>query len=77
MTQTLKDNIANFITARIGCSQLWLEDNSDYQEALNEINTIDSQSVLNAVDKAIEIAEISAYKLGLHDGLNIMADCEV
>ena len=73
MKQTLTHDIEDFISARINCSQLRLEDNTDYQEALRKIYTMDSLSVFEAVDNAIDIAEKSAYMLGLHDGFAFMA----
>ena len=73
MKQTFKHDIEDFISARINCSQLRLEDNTDYQEALTKIYTMDSLSVVDAADDAIGIAEKSAYMLGFHDGLTFMA----
>ena len=72
MKQTLTHDIEDFISARINCSQLRLEDNSDYQRNMCELDKIPADA-FNLANETINIAEKSAYMLGLHDGLAFMA----
>ena len=72
MKQTFTHDIEDFISARINCSQLRLEGNTDYQRNMCELDDI-SADAFNLANETINIAEKSAYMLGFHDGLTFMA----
>lgn len=76
MIASLTADFRNFTHQRIGYSQLRLEDNPAYQKALDTIDKRAGADIGEIANDAISIAETSAYLLGLHDGLAIMAGAD-
>ena len=72
MNEILAEHFNAFIDRRIKQVDLTLDDDNNYQKALNTLDKTLDNSVDNTL-LVIDIAKKSAYKQGFLDGLSIMA----
>lgn len=72
MNNSLTEHFNAFANRRIDKVDFSLDDNNEYQEALNTLDKTKDNPVDVALT-AINIAEIAAYKQGFIDGLTLMA----
>ena len=80
---TLAETFNTFVHSRVNIARLQAEDNADYQFAQNDIanasqtiSKLDRENLdmlIDNADKARNIAEKIAYRLGFVDGLRLMA----
>lgn len=76
MNNSLAEHFNAFANRRIDKVDFSLDNNNEYQKALNALDTTKHNPVDVAL-AAIKIAEIAAYKQGFIDGLSIMAGLNV
>ena len=72
MNETLAEHFKQFSYTRLYQVDLSLDDNNEYQKALNTLDKTKDNPVDIAL-AAIDIAKIAAYKQGFIDGLSLMA----
>ena len=76
MNNSLTEHFKAFANRRIDKVNFSLDNNNEYQKALNALDKTKDNPVDVAL-AAINIAEIAAYKQGFIDGLSIMAGLDV
>lgn len=72
MNKLLAEHFNAFSYTRLNQVELSLDDNNEYQKALNTLDKTKDNPVDVAL-AAINIAEIAAYKQGFIDGLTLIA----
>lgn len=74
MNNSLAEHFNAFANRRIDKVDFSLDDNNEYQKALDTLDKT-KDNPLDVAQAAIDIAKIAAYKQGFIDGLTLMADC--
>lgn len=74
MNNSLAEHFNAFANRRIDKVDFSLDDNNEYQKALDTLDKTKDNPV-DVAQAAIDIAKIAAYKQGFIDGLSLMAGC--